>query len=450
MGNARVEDNVHDTPADEARAAFDSILLPGDAALTDASTVPDCFTDLALDQIVAAVTAGYEEYRLEVYFHRAPCDPKTLRFRQQVMRDLEATEVMAAITDFCDAMRETRTRLTATGQMRDAHQQQAVFLSAVRGYCQALRLLAQRLTASRPRSPGLCRFLDYLRDAIGSPAFVDLHQAAENLGRELSAIRYAVTIKDRDVTVSRYRDEAETAARVRIAFANFMPETLQPHEFRLIQDDQLNPVEAEILAGVSSIYPEVFQSLADFHAAHADFVDPMIRRFDREINFYRAWLGHLERFKSHGLSFCYPQISTTDKHIVSRDSFDLALAARLIEAGQDIVCNDFELRHQERLLIVTGPNQGGKTTFARTVGQLHWLAALGCPVPGSEARLLLFDQLYTHFEKEEALDTLRGKLHDDLVRIHDILEAITPRSLVILNEIFNSTALEDAILSLFQ
>ena len=117
------------------------------------------------------------------------------------------------------------------------------------------------------------------------------------------------------------------------------------------------------------------------------------------MQFYLAYLELIGALKAVGLPFCYPRVCARAKDIAAEGTFDLALAAKLVPLGSTVVGNDFYLEGPERIFVVTGPNNGGKTTFARTFGQLYFLAGLGLPVPGQSARLFLPDRIFTHCER---------------------------------------------------
>ena len=252
-------------------------------------------------------------------------------------------------------------------------------------------------------------------------------------------------MKGNRIKVSRYDSEPDYGADVLHTFEKFKQGAAKEYRFDFDAGPDMNHVEAAVLDLVAQLYPDLFLSLDQYGNRHRNYLDDTITAFDREIQFYVACLEHVERFKPAGLPFCYPTITGRSKEVYGREAFDLALADKLFRENAPLVTNDFYLTDPERIFVVSGPNQGGKTTFARTFGQLHWLASVGCPVPGREARLFLFDRMFTHFEREEDLRNLSGKLEDDLLRIHAILERATPRSILIMNESFVSTTLSDAL-----
>jgi DNA mismatch repair ATPase MutS len=248
------------------------------------------------------------------------------------------------------------------------------------------------------------------------------------------------------VRVRKYQDEINYSDEIEEFFSKFKQGDVANYLVDLKFKGGMNHIEANILDCVVKLYPEVFTELDQFCIKYSDFADQRIIRFDREIQFYISYIAFISDLKENGLKFCFPRVMKQKKNIFAYDAFDIALVKKLLNDDQTIVCNDFQLRDKERIFVITGPNQGGKTTFARMFGQMHLLASLGCPVPGGKAQLFLFDRIFTHFEREEDIRNLRGKLKDDLVRIQNVLDHATSHSIIIINEIFTSTSLQDAIL----
>jgi DNA mismatch repair ATPase MutS len=429
--------------------SFDSILFDDaeDGSEIETPAEPSCFGDLHLDQILASLTAGREEYELMPFFYRPLHEVEAIRYRHHVLHDIEQEGVLESVRRFAQGMHQMRAHLARARKLYYQYQKQRWFLEAVAVYCDEVRSFRERLAMQDLGSRGFMGLRDYLASYTESQSFTALVAQTVALTDKLGRVRYAIHIKGNHVRVSKYEGEPDISARVEQTFAKFKQGAVKDYRLKFREHAEMNHVEAQILDLVALLHPETFAELDAFCTTHSHrYLDDTIGRFDREVQFYLAYLEYIEPLRSSGLAFSYPRVSERSKEVCASDAFDLALASKLVREDGPVVCNDFYLTDPERILVVTGPNQGGKTTFARMFGQLHYLASLGLPVPGSDAEVVLPDRLFTHFEREEDLQTLRGKFEDELVRIHEILEQATGDSILIMNESFGSTTLRDALL----
>lgn len=409
-------------------------------------SAPHCFGDLNLDQVVDLINAEFKEYDLKPFYYARLTELDSITYRQDVMEDLQDRRALQVVKVFSERMRLVRAYLNQAKEFHYyPHTVRRRFLAAVDTYCDAVESFAQGLSTLNARSRGLCSLREYLSEYVASAPFRALLAETTKLKSELSAITYSLLMDEGSLTVWHYEGEPDYSAAVEETFAKFRWGEPGKHWVDVPRWSGMNHIEAQIQDRVALLYPEVFDSLDAYYTSHADFADTKVQRFDREVQFYVAYLDYVDRFRSAGLHFCRPALSKTSKTVLAKDTFDIALGAKLVREKRSVVPNDFALSGSERILVVSGPNQGGKTTFARTFGQLHYLASLGCLVPGKEARLYLYDELFTHFERAEDAANLRGKLQDDLIRIREVLNHATPDSIIIMNEIFASTTLKDAV-----
>lgn len=432
-------------PFDNLAEAFSTILAPSSSGAF-AAAQPDCFLDLNLDQVIDAATSHDDPAVLRPIFWTPTRDGDTVRYRQTVFADLERPALFALLAPFRDAMRQLRANLDYAGRTdREAHRD-VVMLRAAGFYAGAVRGLAEGLRQHAPRSAGLLACLRYLETAMTAPEFATLEAGAARCQAALAGVDYGLLFRGDTVQIRPYAGEPDYADAIHDRFARFR-EAAPPAPRPKASADGfgLDHIEAGILSAAARLFPGPFGALRAFVAAHGDFVDPVVARLDREIGFYAAYIAFIAPLRRAGLPFCTPAISATEHDEAVEEGFDLALAAKLQREGGTIVRNGWSLSGAERLLVVTGPNQGGKTTFARMVGQTHHLAAIGCPVPGARAALFLPDRIFTHFERSESVANLRGKLEDELVALHRTCAAATADSLVVLNEVFNSTSLDDQV-----
>jgi DNA mismatch repair protein MutS len=416
-----------------------------DRVAEDAVCAPRFFADLNCDQIVDAITADKEEYNLKPFFYAPLRRVDAIRYRHEVMQDLEDTSVLELLKSFARSMHDVREHLARARKMYYKEQKQAWFLTSVEIYCETISFFSTALSKATIKSRGLSGFRNYLANYTRSARFTSLSSETKAIRADLSAVQYCVLVNDSGFSVRKYDSEIDYSADVAATFDKFKQGAVKDYRSKFSERNEMNHIEAKILEFVARLHPEIFTRLNDFCAHNSNFVDKTISAFDREIQFYIAYLDYIAILRRAGLQFCYPHVLDEEKEVYDYRGFDLALAHKLARENGSVVCNNFHLKGKERILVISGPNQGGKTTFARAFGQLHYLASIGLPIAGEKAQLSLSDEIFTHFEREEKVDTLRGKLEDDLVRIRAILDRVTRRSIIIMNEIFTSTTLHDEI-----
>lgn len=415
---------------------------------------PDCFSDLQLDRILKAVLPDYQDFHLEEYFYTPLTDPETVRYRQEVMEELEEAEKRAAVEEIIRRIPETRAILDETHpkllkgglltgeKLTDNYLEMGRFLDTLVSYLDAVNDLNASLHKLDLRSAGLRGFAEYLSSYCASEELRGMTAWRQRVRENITRIRFNMLVKSGSVRVTPYGGEQDYADRITELFSRFRQEGGRSFLRPIDEKPKSEKIENQILRMVAKLYPAEFRDLQNFVMTYLHIEDDTVLDFIREIQFYFAWLDMVKTMENAGFHFCCPVIRGRGEACFALDSYDLALAVRTLKP---VVPNDFSLTPPEQILVVTGPNQGGKTTFARAFGQAFYLASLGVSVPAREAALPLCDQVLTHFERGEDQKLKSGKLEEDILRLKGLLDRATKDSIFVVNEIYTSTTLKDAL-----
>ncbi len=175
---------------------------------------------------------------------------------------------------------------------------------------------------------------------------------------------------------------------------------------------------------------------ADALAKSAEHIGSFFRMLQIELAFYIGCLNLRERLLQLGTPFAFPLASEfSPPRFSSMDLYDVSLA---LSMNRRPVGNDINA-HGKSLIIVTGANQGGKTTFLRSFGLAQLMSQSGMFAPAASLQLNVVDGVFTHFKHEEDATMRSGKFDEELSRMNDIVNIVTPRALILFNESFAAT-----------
>lgn len=452
-------DGVPET-ADAYPGEFTSILDREESCCKEKPR-PDFFRDLNLDQVIERIRLDWGE-EVSSFYYYFPANADCEDYRREVLEDICACQLYDVLCVFVKGMKRRREAGAMKGEVKSILQRAVWHLREAGEYCAAFEQLFEAIEKAALKSRGMEAFRSYLGHYLGEASYTKMKAAADKLLGEMENFHLILTYENDKIAIS--------VGEVEGSYDAFLEKIFPGHGKKLASPFLGAPDLVELEEGLMKAFrkrnPDFFAGVEAFYREYEIYADGRLTRFASEIGYYLSFIRFERKMRERGFLFSKPVMvqgdfrksgeaaecegSPSEKYAEGMGNemraeglYDLALAC----SGKEVVVNEMVLLPEERFFILTGPNQGGKTTFARSLGQLVYFAKMGLDVPAASARVYRFTDILTHFSVEESVETGRGKLREELERLANIMEASREKDVfvfVVINELFTTAANYDA------
>jgi hypothetical protein len=408
----------------------------------------DLNSDLELDTVLQ-VMAGADKFLLGVArhgLHSGLASPAEIVYRQRVLADCVAQPgVVRDLYDVAVAAITGERRLfgwtirdSPDSVLYRARQVMQLYLDMFR----RLRAIADAQAAGFG-SEGFTRFFAMLTEELADGYLAEIEaqlgELAFRRGTLISA-RLGPGAKGTGYVLRRHLEQG---------WRDWIPRLNKPgYTFFVPERDEAG------MRALSDLTSRGLNSTSSALAQSADHVRSFFELLRAELGFYLSCLNLRDGLTAKGGPVCFPDPASPvpagagpaghagpagpgrGAQLSARGLYDASLALSLAD-GQ-AVGNDLDADGMQ-LIMVTGANQGGKSTFLRSVGQAYLMMQAGMFVPASSFAASVSTGVFTHFKREEDVTMEMGKLDEELDRMSVIADQITPGCLLLCNESFAST-----------
>jgi len=432
--DAELHDEVYDAMASGNPFAVTSARRnrerQGGGAVPPSARFGDLAKDLELDTLWRTMAAG-DEFLYETakrVLLTSLSDSGEIRYRQEVLADcLVQRDVVRQLYDLALEALESERRIGGFwfgAAPRRILNNSVQVLKLQFDVLRQMRQLADE--AAGFSSEGFVRFFAMLEDEL-SDEYLD------TVGQHLHDLRFArgvvesaefsTGLKGRDYVVRR---QAELGWRERLPFgggADSYSFTIPPRD-----ENGFKALEEIVGRGINGVANATAQSVAH--------VKSFFATLRLELAFYLACLNLYDLLLEKDEPTCFPEpIASDELALEARGLYDVCL---VFHVDDRVVGNDVDAGGKA-LVVVTGANQGGKSTFLRSIGLAQLMMQSGMFVGAESLRANVCSGVFTHYKREEDETMEGGKLDEELARMSGIADRIERRSLLLCNESFAST-----------
>ena len=394
----------------------------------------DLVADLGLN-VLFTTMAGGDQFLLDVV-QRAVLwsltDPATIVYRQQALTDCVEHPVVLRMV-YSLAVETLDEKRKIWGYLSD-YSPDLNLSHAV----EVMQLLIRKLKRLREiavessqlvRSPAFTRFFTMLLEELDEPYFDQVNAHLQRLrfrGGVLVSSRLGRGNAGVDLVLRRPLEEKRR-------LSDLVP-ILGTRQGRLWFE--VHPRDEAGGQALSELRARGINFVADALSQSAEHVTSFFVQLRAELAFYVACLNLQAALSQKGYSTSLPiPLPGREPMLNFRGLYDASLALTIEGA---VVDNDADAGGKT-LVLVTGANQGGKSTFLRSVGLAQVMMQAGMFVGAKEFRSNVAELLFTHFKREEDATMISGKLDEELQRMSRIVDEIHPGSMLFANESFAST-----------
>ena len=272
-------------------------------------------------------------------------------------------------------------------------------------------------------SQGFARFFAMLRDELDEPYFalIESHlKALKFKGGMLMSARLTTGNKGTGYTLRQQREQTRLGRMFDRSGYSFTIADRDENGFRAL----------------SALEERGVNLVANALAQAVDHVHSFFTMLRVEIGFYLGCVNLAERLAELGEPTAFPvPVAAGELALSAHGLYDVCLR---LATSEPVVGNDVEA-DQKSLVMITGANQGGKSTFLRSVGLAQLMTQAGMFVGAHSLRVNVCDGVFTHYKREEDEALESGKLDEELARMSEIADRITSNCLLLCNESFAAT-----------
>ena len=430
----------------------------------------DHIANLELEKLAGMVSSYYAKRTLDLLCEFC-CDSEIINYRLDILEDFKnVPKLGATVKKTVDIMLENDRKNIYKLSNPDSFSMLAEALEAFEAYVSCMEILHSFYGENKEKlhSKGVIAMFEYFEEQFRSPHYIELK-------KECAELRGMIKNRIRSVTVAINLDETLVPISAGILEISDEPYILKPSVLDRIIYHGANFQSKKILKSVKNKYSgtnmdgekninaadkALFEELAAFTDGYVEKIDDVLAEYQKitlkdmyaisyQLDFYLGAIELISLCENSGLKMCRPVITegkTVIKGLFDPIYFREARTYNLHNKQQrPVVLNDISFGEDADFYILTGANNGGKTTFVRAVGIAFCMAQAGLYVPAERCELCPADYIYTHFPKEEQTGINASRFTTEIKQFRTISDTVTPRSLLFMNESIQSTTPKECV-----